>query len=268
MHFGSALRLLRLDTGVSLRDMARRIGVSSAYLSRVEHGVDPAPTPDRLVAIARALELPPLLLVELADQTSPMVSSYMARVPAAASLFFEIARRDLSNAEVSRLGALLEREFPDQRAARAGRVRLRKWLEADRLVLDLACTGMDDVIEIAVSRLGLPSGAAARAVAGHILARERDAPSVLGSGVAVPHALGSQMPDRAALVTLARPLRESTPDGKPVRLAVVVAGARGARSLELLVQVARLAGRGLADELCGLRSPDKLLRKLEALEAA
>lgn len=268
MHFGTALRLLRLDTGLTLRDMARRIGVSSAYLSRVEHGRDPAPTPDRLIAIARALDLPPLLLIELADQTSPLVSTYMSRVPAAASLFFDVARRDLSSAEVSRLRALVEREFPDERAERARRVRLLSWLSADRLVLDLVCNGMDDVVEIAVSRLGLPSGSAAREVAGHILAREQEAPSLLGSGVAVPHALGREMNGRAALVTLARPLRELTPDRKPVRLAVVVAAPSGGRSIELLAQVARLAGRGLADELCGLRSPERLLRKLEALEAA
>ncbi len=85
--------------------------------------------------------------------------------------------------------------------------------------------------------------------------------------MALPHALGSQLPRAAALVTLARPLREATPDGKPVRLAVVVAGLTGSRSLELLAQVARLASRGLADELCGITSPERLLHRLEALES-
>ncbi|HKE17932.1 MAG TPA: helix-turn-helix domain-containing protein [Kofleriaceae bacterium] len=267
MHFGTALRLLRLDTGLSLRDLAGQIGVSSAYLSRVEHGHDPAPTPDRLVAIARALDLPPLLLIELADQSSPLVSSYMSRVPAAASLFLDIARRDLSSGEVARLRALVEREFPPVRTARRRAVRLRSLLSPDRLVLDLACSGMDDVIEIAAGRLGLRSGEAARAVAAQILAREGEAPSLLGSGVAVPHALGSHLPGAAALVTLRRPLREPTPDGEPVRLAVVVAGAARARSIELLAQIARLAARGLADELCGMTDPVRLLDRLEALES-
>jgi len=264
MHFGSALRLLRLDTGLSLRDLAGRIGVSSAYLSRVEHGHDPAPTPDRLMAIARALDLPPILLIELADQSSPLVSSYMSRVPAAASLFLDIARRDLSSGEVARLRALVDREFPPGRAARRPAVRLRPWLTADRLVLDLVCSGMEDVVEIAAARLGV-SGRAARAAAEHILARERESPSLLGSGVALPHALGSHLPRAAALVTLARPLREETPDGEPVRLAVVVSAS--SRSLELLAQVARLASRGLADELCGVTRPERLLERLEALES-
>jgi len=267
MHFGSALRLLRLDTGLRLRDLASRIGVSSAYLSRVEHGHDPAPTPDRLMAIARALDLPPLLLVELADQSSPLVSSYMSRVPAAASLFLDIARRDLSSGEVARLRDLVEREFPRGRAARRRVVRLRPHLRAERLVLDLACSGVEDVVEVAVARLGLGNARSARAVADHILARERESPSLLGSGVALPHALGSQLPRAATLVTLAKPLREATPDGEPVRLAVVVSASAGSRSLELLAQVARLASRGLADELCGIRSPERLLERLEALES-
>jgi nitrogen PTS system EIIA component len=267
MHFGTALRLLRLDTGLSLRDLARQIGVSSAYLSRVEHGHDPAPTPDRLVAIARALDLPPFLLVELADQTSPLVSSYMSRVPSAAALFLDIARRDLSSGEVARLRALVEREFPRARATRRRAVRLGSWLSPDRLVLGLACSGMDDVVEIAAARFGLRDGAATRAVAAQILAREGEAPSLLGSGVAVPHALGSHLPRAAALVTLARPLRQPTPDGEPVRLAVVMAGSAGARTIELLAHVARLAARGLADELCGVTEPDRLLGRLEALES-
>jgi nitrogen PTS system EIIA component len=266
MHFGAALRLLRLDTGISLRDLARRIGVSSAYLSRVEHGRDPAPTPDRLVAIAQALDLPPLLLIELADQAGPLVSSYMARVPAAASLFLDIARRDLSGAEVARLRVLVEREFQAGRPAQRRAVKLRGWLDAERVVVDLVCSGMEDVIEIAVARFGLREGGAARSVAGHILAREREAPSLLGDGVAVPHALG-HLPAVAALVVLGRPLREPTPDGEPVRLAVVVAGPAGARSLELMAQIARLAGRGLADELCGQRDPARILARLEALES-
>jgi nitrogen PTS system EIIA component len=267
MHFGAALRLLRLDTGLSLRDLARRIGVSSAYLSRVENGHDPAPTPDRLVAIARTLDLPPLLLVELADQAGPLVSSYMARVPAAASLFFDIARRDLSGAEVARLRALVEREFPLARSSRRRAVKLRQSLTADRIVVDLVCSGMEDVIEIAVSRFGLRDGGAARAVAGQIVAREREAPSLLGDGVAAPHALGSHLPAAVALVTLGRPLRESTPDRKPVRLALVVAGPTGSRSLELIAQIARLAGRGLADQLASLRDPDRILARLDALES-
>lgn len=48
---------------------------------------------------------------------------------------------------------------------------------------------------------------------------------------------------------------------------MVVAGSTGSRSLELLAQVARLASLGLADELCGITGPERLLQRLEALES-
>jgi PTS system nitrogen regulatory IIA component len=59
MHFGFTLRLMRTTAGFSLRELAARVGVSSAYLSRVEHGHDPIPTLDRLASIARCLRVSP-----------------------------------------------------------------------------------------------------------------------------------------------------------------------------------------------------------------
>jgi PTS system nitrogen regulatory IIA component len=268
MHFGTTLRLLRVDTGLGLRDLARQIGVSSAYLSRVEHGHDPPPTPDRLVAIARALDLPPLLLVELSGQAGPLVSTYMERTPAAASLFFDIARRDLSNAEVSRLRALVEREFPPDRAERRRAVRLRPLVADQAVVLDLLCEDIEDVVDTAVGRLGLPDGAAARALAGRILARERESPSLVGGGVALPHAFGSHERSAAALVLLRRPLKAATPDRRPVSLAVVLTGPAGRGSVELLAHVARLAGRGLADALAGPDRANRVLARLDSFESA
>ena len=59
---GGTLRRLRLESGISLRDLARRLGVSSAYLSRVEHGLDAVPTPERLEAMAEELGVPAAML--------------------------------------------------------------------------------------------------------------------------------------------------------------------------------------------------------------
>src|SRR3712207_1940181 len=89
MHLGATLRLLRVDAGLSLRDLARRIGVSSAYLSRVENGLDAVPTPERLAAIARELDVPSTLLMDVAHRVSPFVASYLEQVPGAGRLFLE-----------------------------------------------------------------------------------------------------------------------------------------------------------------------------------
>ena len=75
MHFGATLRLLRIEAGLGLRELAQRVGVSSAYLSRVENGHDAPPTPDRLATIARILGLSPSVLLELGQRVPTRVVS-------------------------------------------------------------------------------------------------------------------------------------------------------------------------------------------------
>lgn len=266
--FGATLRLLRIDAGLSLRSLAQRIGVSNAYLSRVENGLDPAPSPDRLVEIARSLRLPPPLLLELAHRTGSFVSRYLDDVPAAGALFLEIARRRLTPTQIARLRELLAREFgepspdPDDTAVSA-------LLAPERVVLDLSCSELDDVIDVAAPRL-LPAGRlGARELAERIRAREAAASTSLGGGVAVPHALLPDAPPRAALITLAQPLPATTPDGAPLRLVLVcVLPQEGTTHLHALAAVARLALRGSAAELLPLRSPAALLLKLRQIEGA
>jgi PTS system nitrogen regulatory IIA component len=267
MSFGATLRLLRLDAGISLRDLAARIGVSSAYLSRVEHGHDPAPTPDRLVAIARTLDIPAVTLLELARQTGAAVSGYMARVPAASALFLEIARRDLSGSQIARLKAFLDQEFPQRSRSRRSPARLSQMLPAEHVVVQMSGADIDDVIDVAVSRMALGPRLRPQAVVSRILEREHEAPSTLGGGVAVPHAIVPAAPTTAVLVTLAEPLAMETPDGVPVELVVVLLSREGGRRhLEILAHIARLASQGMAEELSALPSAERILARLEHLE--
>jgi PTS system nitrogen regulatory IIA component len=268
MHFGATLRLLRVSAGISLRELARRVGVSTAYLSRVENGHDGAPTPDRLVAIGRALDVPPHALLELARQAGSAVAGYVEEVPVAAALFLEISRRRLGPTEIARVKAFIEREFPPAATDR-GRppVRLSERLTPQRVVVDLVCTDLEELVDVAVTRLPIEA-ARRRAVAEAIMAVEEDAPSSLGNGVAIPHAAVAGAPSAAVLVTLARPLRARAADGSPVRLAIVLIDERaGAAQLALLAQAARLASAGVADTLASLRSAQRILDHLAALEA-
>ncbi len=54
--FGKALRILRLDRGELLKDMADRLGVSAAYLSSVENGKK-SPTSELMNRISTHYEL-------------------------------------------------------------------------------------------------------------------------------------------------------------------------------------------------------------------
>ncbi|MCY1036832.1 PTS sugar transporter subunit IIA [Corallococcus sp. BB11-1] len=270
MHLGATLRLLRVDAGLSLRDLARRIGVSSAYLSRVEHGVDAPPTQERLTAIARELDVPPALLMDVANRVSPYVAGYLEDVPAAGTLLLDIARRKLTGAQLARVRAFLDAEFPLREARGDEPVpALGLLLNPERVVVQLSCGDYEDALDVAAGRLAsaLP-GLDAAALAQGLRQREGETPSQVGSGVAVPHAFVSGAAPVAALVTLARPLKTDAPDGQPLRLVVaLVDGHRGRARLMRLAHVARLAGRGLADRLQGAEDARQVLETLEELEA-
>ncbi|MCY1040618.1 PTS sugar transporter subunit IIA [Corallococcus sp. bb12-1] len=270
MHLGATLRLLRVDAGLSLRDLARRIGVSSAYLSRVEHGVDAPPTQERLTAIARELDVPPALLMDVANRVSPYVAGYLEDVPAAGTLLLDIARRKLTGAQLTRVRAFLDAEFPLREARGDEPVPpLGALLCPERVVVQLSCEDYEDALDVVAGRLAsaLPSQDAS-ALAEGLRRREGDSPSQVGNGVAVPHAFIPGAAPVAALVTLARPLKTNAPDGQPLRLVVaLVDGHLGRARLMRLAHVARLAGRGLADRLQGAGEPQQVLETLEELEA-
>lgn len=265
-HIGSTLKLLRVDAGMSLRTLARQVGVSSAYLSRVENGHDPAPTPERLAAIADALKLPPQMLVELAHQTAPALADYLERVPAAHAFFLEVARRGLDAAQLARLRAFMDTELrsADEPAALA----TLSSLIGDRIALNFTCKHLDEVISAGAKRL-TTSPIAARAVAKRIHEREAASPTVLGAGVAVPHAIVPNMRTAVVLVTLRRPLRLPSPDQIPVDVVVVlVSGSSGQEHLEALAQIARLANHDLAKQLRGATSvadAQSVLRRIEQM---
>ena len=64
MDVGKRIRAVRQQRGMSLRDLARRSGVSKAYLSQLENNPDRKPSIDVVVRIASALGVPLLELIK------------------------------------------------------------------------------------------------------------------------------------------------------------------------------------------------------------
>ncbi|MDF2691670.1 MAG: transcriptional regulator [Labilithrix sp.] len=265
MHFGATLRLLRVDAGFSLRDLADRLGVSNAYLSRVENGHDAAPTPDRLVAIARTFGLPPTMLIELADRMKPLAADYLETVPAARELLLDVVRRKLGPIDIARIRAFIDREFPTS-AAQTRSDGVTRMLDPSRVVIGLTCADLEDAIDVAATRLadeGERSSAASIAEA--ILTREQAAASALGGGLAIPHAMLPRATPRAVVVTLRRPLKTDTPDGVPLRLLIVhlqPAGSGQVTRLANLADLARLAEPELVEKVAALRTPEKIVENI------
>jgi len=269
MPFGTTLRLLRLDSGLSLRDLARRLSVSGTYLSRVENGLDSAPTPARLRAIARELQVPEPLLLGLAHQVSPLVFDYVRQEPEAAALFLEMADRRLGPAELLEVRKFIDARFPRPSGRElCAPMGLTDMLDLDRIVVGMTCSSLDDVFDVAAGRLAPALGAQGPALSSALKARDREVPCAIGGGLAVScvHLEGSA--SKAALVTLAEGLSHDTPDRSPLRVVIVLAGPRSSAERRLcLLHLARWAARGLSADLARAASPKDVLACLATLDA-
>ncbi len=274
MHFGATLRLLRVEAGISLRELASRIGVSGAYLSRVENGHDPAPTPDRLIAIADVLGLPRPVLLELARQAGPAVDGYLQRTPEAGALFLEIARRGLRGPQIARVKAFIDAEFPQPSPSTQTR-RLVDLLAHSRVIVGVSCSDLEDLVSVAATRLG--DDVDARKVVQRVLAREREQPTPLGGGFAALHVTldtsisptrAEPASDAAVLLTLAQPFEVPTPDHRPVRVVcLLVSGSESRARLDIIARIARLASYDIADELCSATTPEQVRAIIERIES-
>jgi PTS system nitrogen regulatory IIA component len=273
MHFGATLRLLRTEAGISLRELASRIGVSGAYLSRVENGHDAAPTPDRLIAIADVLGLPRGVLVELARQTGPAVDSYLRRTPEAAGLFLDIARRELAGPQIARIKAFLAAEFPLPGAASPS-TRTHTRLALEHVVVGVSCSDLDDLVSIAAARL--VDQVDARELVRRVRNHEREL-AAIGGGFAILHAKLAGARACEVMLTLAHPLADTRglvpPDGKPIRVFFVLVGdtrregGEPAGRLDAIVRIARLATYEIAGELAAASTPEQVRTVVERVES-
>jgi HTH-type transcriptional regulator, competence development regulator len=79
--FGAVVRREREEREIGLREMAKMIGVSPTYLSKVERGEFKAPVEKKVRAIAAILECDPEELMALAGRLSADLSDIIKRHP-------------------------------------------------------------------------------------------------------------------------------------------------------------------------------------------
>ena len=106
--FGDYIRTQRLarqaeDQAFSLRQVALRIGVEPAFLSKVERGVVPPPSEGKIRALAEALDEDVDLLLAMAGKVS---SDLLEIIQARPQLFGELLRRIKSLPDYAILGVV------------------------------------------------------------------------------------------------------------------------------------------------------------------
>ena len=89
--FGETIREMRAAQQMGLRTAADRLGISPAYLSRIERGKERPPKPDVVKRMATLFGGDPDLLFRLAASTDPELADYLHRTPSAPE-FLRISR--------------------------------------------------------------------------------------------------------------------------------------------------------------------------------
>ncbi|SHK88747.1 Transcriptional regulator, contains XRE-family HTH domain [Desulfatibacillum alkenivorans DSM 16219] len=112
--FGETLRELRTAQDLGLRETAGRVGISPAYLSRIERGKERPPRPEVIKALAKELAADPDVLFRLSSSTDPEVSGYLNEQPEVTNLVRFLKANDFSGEEIERLLDLAKGMKTDQ----------------------------------------------------------------------------------------------------------------------------------------------------------
>ena len=90
-EFGRLMREARLRQGIGVRELARRLRVSDAYISRLERHQCSAPAPQRAVEIALALDLDVDLFLAATGHVAPDVKAILVAQPEFAQFVRDLA---------------------------------------------------------------------------------------------------------------------------------------------------------------------------------
>lgn len=220
--FGPTIRLLRQAKGISLRELARQLGVSPAFLSQIEAGRQHKIPKQRIVQVAEMLGVSAGYLMGTAKQVHPDVLEFLKETPEAAEFMITAMQSGMAPEDFSELREALKdtqaKGFVRRATLPATRKRKKKKEDVDDLAthLDpaLCVTGVivqnkDRLFQrfaklVAKRNKSLNSDM----VLERLKKRERQAPTIVGGGVAIPHAF---VPDLDTPAIGAVSLKRSVP---------------------------------------------------------
>jgi transcriptional regulator with XRE-family HTH domain len=102
LKFGAFIRRKREAREIGLREMAKKIGVSPTYMSKVERDEFTPPTEDRVWSIAQILECDPDELLAMAGRVPSDLADIIKRHPVEMSALLRTAN-GLSAEDLARL---------------------------------------------------------------------------------------------------------------------------------------------------------------------
>ncbi len=206
--FGPTIRLLRQAKGISLRKLAKQLGVSPAFLSQIEAGRQHKIPKQRIVQVAKTLGVSEAYLLGTARMIHPDLLDFMRATPEAAEFMSAAMTSGLAPEDFAGL-----REALKDRKGK-GFVR-RATLPATRRKKSPGKKASQELVEYldpALCATGIIVQSKERlfrrfaklvtkrnktlttdAVLERLERREKQAPTIVGGGVAIPHAFMSDL---------------------------------------------------------------------------
>jgi len=251
--FGPTIRLLRQAKGISLRELARQLGVSPAFLSQIEAGRQHKIPRARIVQVAEMLGVEEGYLLSTARQMHPELLKFMSETPEAAEFMIAAMRGGLEAQDFTQLREIIADKKRRVSVLKAGPAPKKKAGTSEGLeaFLDVSMcqTGMQvQNKERLLQRLAKDASQKVREVSAedvlrYLERREEQAPTSIGGGVGIPHAFmpGVDKPVVAAY-TLQRPIPFGPTEADKVRTVFFLLGRQGQTDhhLPILARIARL----------------------------
>jgi len=256
--FGPTIRLLRQAKGISLREMARKLGVSPAFLSQIEAGRQHKIPKARIVQVAEMLGVSEAYLLGTAKQIHPDVVQFLRETPEAAEFMITAVKAGLRPEDFAGLREALKARAGKQFVRRATLPATAKKKLASKEVPDdlsrflepyLCVTGLivqnRDRLFQRIAKLVAKKnkGLTADVVLERLEHRERQAPTIVGGGVAIPHAF---VPDLEHPIVGALSLKRavpfsSDPEGRVKTIFFLVGNeTKPQHHISILARIARL----------------------------
>ena len=101
--FGKTIRDLRVAQDLGLRETAGKVGISPAYLSRIERDKERPPRPELIKELAKLLAADPDVLFRLSSSTDPEVAEYLHDQPGVMNLLRYIKNANFTESEIQSL---------------------------------------------------------------------------------------------------------------------------------------------------------------------
>jgi len=106
--FGETIRELRMAQDLGLRETASKVGISPAYLSRIERGKESPPRPEIVKQLAKLLAADPDVLFRLSSSTDPELVGFLHDEPEVMNLLRFLKSSNFTQEQLKELRKVAE----------------------------------------------------------------------------------------------------------------------------------------------------------------